>query len=447
VRVIRSGAIGLSLAALGCGLVSVAPTAWADTTLTVTSSSSWTDSAGYLHIVGEVQNSSSAATEFDSVVINLYDASGTLLATDTTYTLLDTLKPGQKGSFVDLVQPPSSYDHFSIAAASGQTASSAPNQNFTVSITNDYSDSSGFEHVVGTVTNNNTTAAEFVEPIFTFYDSSGRVVDADFTYVNSDSNSTVQPGQAASFDLVRTSDAPAYASKAAVAQSSTAPSGNGGGGGTTGGGTGAPQPRSTTNACPPGRVPADGFTDVPSSDPARNDIACVVWWQVAHGTSNTTYSPGNAVPRDQMAAFIARLILRSGGSLPSNPPDAFTDTANDPFRLQINQLAAVGVVKGSGGKYQPLATVTRDAMAAFLNRAYSNRSGKNLTTSNNYFADTTGDVFQQDINDVASVGIAGGFPDGTYRPNLPVQRDQMASFLARELDLLVAGGYASPPGG
>lgn len=425
---------------LAAGLVQ--PSAWADTGLTVLSSSSWTDSGGYLHVVGEVQNPSSATLEFSSVVLNFYDASGTLLTTDTTYTLLDELKPGEKSPFTDDVNPPSGYDHFSVSGASGSTATDPVNQNFTVTISNDYTDNAG-EHVVGTVTNNNTSAAQFVQPVFTFYDSTGKVVDADFTFVSTDSNSTVQAGQSAPFQLDRLSDAPTYASKVVIAQSSTAPTG---GGGTGGGGSGAPQPRSTTSACPPGQVPADGFTDVPSSDPSANDIACVVWWQVAHGTSSTTYAPGNPVPRDQMAAFIARLILRSGGTLPQNPPNAFSDTGGDPFQQQINQLAAAGIVKGNNGKYQPLQVVGRGAMAAFLNRAYSYRTNKPLSTSNNYFSDTSGSVFQQDINDVASVGVAGGFPDGTYRPDSQVQRDQMASFLARELDLLVANGYTTPPG-
>lgn len=422
-----------------------APAAWADTPLTVLSSSAWTDSAGYLHVVGEVQNPSASPTQFNQVVINYYNASGSLLTTDTTYTQLDPMTAGQKAPFEDDIQPPAGYDHYSVSGASG-TPGGTPNQNFTVKVTNDYTDSAG-EHVVGTVTNNNTTAAQFVQPVFTFYDSFGKVVDVNATFVSTDSSSTVQPGQSAPFQLDRLSGAPTYATESVTAQSSTAPSSGSGGASGGGGNTTPPQIRSTTHACPSGRVPPDGFTDVSGSDPAAPNIACVAWWQVAHGTSSTTYSPLRSVARDQMAAFVARMILRDGGTLQSNPPNRFTDTGHDQFQTQINQLAAAGIVSGTGGgRYDPSGIVNRGQMAAFLVRAYDYVTGTQLTTSNNYFSDTTGTTFQQQINDVASVGVAGGYPDGTYRPARPVLRDQMASFLARELDLLVANGHGSPPG-
>jgi len=215
----------------------------------------------------------------------------------------------------------------------------------------------------------------------------------------------------------------------------------------TGFGLNSPTVRSTTSACPPGSVPASSFSDVPPQSYAYSDISCAVWWQVARGTSSTTYTPAANVPRDQMAAFIARLILRSGGSLPANPPDAFSDTASDPFRLQINQLAAAGIVQGTGGgKYSPGAPVSRGAMTAFLDRAYTQRQGQGLTNTGDYFDDTTGSVFRPNINDTASVGIIGGFADGTYRPDATVTREQMASYLVRELDVLTAAGATVPPG-
>lgn len=222
--------------------------------------------------------------------------------------------------------------------------------------------------------------------------------------------------------------------------------------GLLGAGTGAaqaatpPAPRSITHACPAGQAPPDGFTDVSPDAATYADVACVAWWGVTKGARAGVYDPGPAVRRDQMAGFIARLIIADGGSLPSNPPNAFTDTAGNTFQTQINQLAAVGVVNGTGGgHYDPSATVNRGEMAAFLVRAYDYRTNTTLTTSNSYFTDTAGNTFAQQINDVASVGVAGGYPDGTYRPTYPVLRIQMASFLARLLDLLVANGYGKAP--
>jgi hypothetical protein len=48
-----------------------------------------------------------------------------------------------------------------------------------------------------------------------------------------------------------------------------------------------------------------------------------------------------------------------------------------------------------------------------------------------------------DIESAADAGVVSGFPDGTYRPALPVDRAQMAVYLARAL----AGGDANVPPG
>lgn len=46
-----------------------------------------------------------------------------------------------------------------------------------------------------------------------------------------------------------------------------------------------------------------------------------------------------------------------------------------------------------------------------------------------------GATFYQSINNLARSGISEGFADGTYRPNQPVTRGQMAAFLGRALGL------------
>jgi hypothetical protein len=50
------------------------------------------------------------------------------------------------------------------------------------------------------------------------------------------------------------------------------------------------------------------FIDVPAASFARYDIARIYGLDITNGTSPTTYSPANHVTREQMAAFLARLI-------------------------------------------------------------------------------------------------------------------------------------------
>ena len=63
-----------------------------------------------------------------------------------------------------------------------------------------------------------------------------------------------------------------------------------------------------------------------------------------------------------------------------------------------------------------------------------------------YFWDDDTSTHVAAIDAAATFGFTGGRPDGSYGPDADVQRDQMASFLARVLDLFVEDGLASYPG-
>lgn len=210
----------------------------------------------------------------------------------------------------------------------------------------------------------------------------------------------------------------------------------------------APQPRATNDSCT-AEIPEDGFRDVPASSPFERMVDCLFYWDITKGTSATTYSPGSPVTREQMAAFIARLVVQSGGTLPEGR-DAFRDDESSNFEADINRLAAAGIVNGTGvGTFSPKLLVTRAQMAAFLVRAYDYRAEQEglepLTTDVDFFPDDEWSTLEDAINAAASVGIAAGHVDGTYRPRDAVRRDHMAAFLMRELDLMVENGITEVP--
>ena len=201
--------------------------------------------------------------------------------------------------------------------------------------------------------------------------------------------------------------------------------------------------RSIDNACPPGAVPPSGFTDVAPANVHKDAIDCMVWWRITGGTSAHTYNPAGQVNRGQMASFIARLIDSTSKPLPPAASDHFADDNGNPHESNINRLFEAGIVSGkSDGTYGAADPVNRGQMATFLVHAYE-YVGPPLTASQDYFSDDDGNVHEDNINKAAEAGFTGGRADGTYGPNDPVLRDQMASFLARVLDLLVAGGFAN----
>ena len=202
--------------------------------------------------------------------------------------------------------------------------------------------------------------------------------------------------------------------------------------------------RDTEGACPSGGVPEDGFHDVPQGSTHEAAIDCVVHWGLAQG-SGGSYLPVQPVSREQMASFIARLVLRSGGTLPAGS-NAFDDDAGSVHEASIDALAAAGIVSGTGPRrYAPGALVTRAQMATFLVRALEYRVGATLPAGPDHFFDDAGSVHVTNIDKAAEAGIASGYAGGSYRPSGNVGRDQMASFLARALDKLVDDGVATRP--
>jgi hypothetical protein len=84
-------------------------------------------------------------------------------------------------------------------------------------------------------------------------------------------------------------------------------------------------------------------------------------------------------------------------------------------------------------------------MATFLVRAYEYVSGRALPAGGDSFSDDDGTPHEANIDKIARAGFTGGAEHGAYRPGVSVKRDQMASFIARMLDLLVEEGGARTP--
>ena len=200
-----------------------------------------------------------------------------------------------------------------------------------------------------------------------------------------------------------------------------------------------------TNACPPHRTPAAPFPDI-RGNAHREAIDCITWYGLANGTRDETFAPADTLTRSRMAAFLARLVERAGVRLPPARDQGFTDVAGSAHADPINQLASLGIVEGmSATTYGPKEPVTRAQMATFLVRAYERVSGERLTAGRDWFPDDGGIAHEDAINRAADAGFVTGLTSSAYGPQRTVRRDQLASFLARALDRLVARGHLSPP--
>lgn len=122
------------------------------------------------------------------------------------------------------------------------------------------------------------------------------------------------------------------------------------------------------------------------------------------------------ITRSQFAALsVALYEAMSGETAPAPGENPFSDT-DDPVVLQAN---ALGVVKGSGGKFAPDDLVTRQEMALMLSRVYTKLGGAIPQAASTTFADD-GDIspwtgLKEAIAFMSDKGILKG-TDGKYNP-------------------------------
>ncbi|GIU84059.1 MAG: hypothetical protein KatS3mg008_0834 [Acidimicrobiales bacterium] len=97
----------------------------------------------------------------------------------------------------------------------------------------------------------------------------------------------------------------------------------------------------------------------------------------------------------------------------------------------IAAMSAAGVVRGfSDGTFRPLLTANRQELAAMLYRWSGSPSFTPPSTPS--FSDVpTSHVFYEEIEWAAAEEVVRGFPDGTFRPTQVVTRQEMAAMLYR----------------
>jgi hypothetical protein len=172
----------------------------------------------------------------------------------------------------------------------------------------------------------------------------------------------------------------------------------------------------------------ESLPDIVGNPHAASVVALVVHG-IANGKTDGTYGPHDAVTRGQMATFLSRALDLEPSEDAELPDDVDTD---HPHADAIAAVIEEGIAQGKGnGSYAPQEAVNRGQMATFLDRALELAEQADIEIP----ADARGSAHEEAIEAVVGNGIAQGFTDGTFRPHADVSRGQMASFLARGLDL------------
>ncbi len=128
---------------------------------------------------------------------------------------------------------------------------------------------------------------------------------------------------------------------------------------------------------------------------------------------------------------------------PTNWSNPFTDVhAGDWFYDSVKFMNGNGLIQGtSGSTYSPYTTTTRGMIVTILYRL----DGAPATYNSNPFYDVSANAYYANaVNWASQAGIVAGYGDGSFHPNDPITRQQMAAILYRYA--IYKGYYTANPG-
>ena len=188
--------------------------------VTVISSSGFTDSIGDYHIVGEVQNIGSSTVDYVQITATYYDSNNKVVDTQFTFTSVSYMQPNAKSPFDIIETTPTLVPQISTYKLQvSSTASGSIQQGLEITSNSSYTDSIGDVHIVGQIQNTGSATSSATEIFATCYDSSGKVVDTGLTFANPQD---ITSGGTAPFEIIITdpTQIPLIASYSLTAQSS-----------------------------------------------------------------------------------------------------------------------------------------------------------------------------------------------------------------------------------
>jgi len=179
------------------------------------------------------------------------------------------------------------------------------------------------------------------------------------------------------------------------------------------------------------------FSDVPYDHWAYVYIQGIYNAGLSTGYPDGTYRPGKPVTRAEMAVFLQRGIGGSSFTPPAiDGSHPFIDISGHWAEAWIEELFDTGMSSGyPGGTYRPEHHVTRAEIAIFLLRAKHGYTYSPPDPTGGAFTDITNHWAEAWIEQLASEGIATGYPDGSFKPDITVTRAEMAVFLVETFNL------------
>lgn len=153
--------------------------------------------------------------------------------------------------------------------------------------------------------------------------------------------------------------------------------------------------------------------------------------KILNGYSGSRLKPTELVTRAEAVTMLGRALGLDGST---RRPTRFTDVPKASFASGYIELAAeAGIISGRlDGTFRPNQPVTRAEMAILLARAYNLQPAVDIT-----FLDVNSSITGNlEISALAGAKITAGYADSTFRPGETMNRATYAVFLAKAQNII-----------
>ena len=151
------------------------------------------------------------------------------------------------------------------------------------------------------------------------------------------------------------------------------------------------------------------------------------------GYEDGMVKPENAITRAEVASIFYRLLKDEVRDENTTDVSEFSDvSASDWYGTTVATLSAMDIVRGyEDGTFRPNAPITRAEFAAIATRFFEETGAEYEPGT---FDDVSGNEwFANAIADAVELGLIGGYPDGTVRPNNNITRAEACAVVNRTL--------------
>jgi len=188
------------------------------------------------------------------------------------------------------------------------------------------------------------------------------------------------------------------------------------------------------------------FDDVSSTDWFHDFVTVVHHHGLMRGVAYRRFAPQAPMTRAMFIQVLANLEGVNLDAFTAGTP-AFNDVAQGAWYYAAIQWAnSEGLTFGvGGGNFAPNESITREQMAALLNRYVNFRAIALPSHTTTPFTDA-GTISYWAVNDVTAIqaaGIIGGFPDGSFAPRQTATRAEVATIFAEFIPFAIANADAN----